>query len=270
LLLLTGCGTYVPGLEEPLQSAADGQQLVQAIVNNVDCEIRDAVGEVLREDKEQFRSGFRRSRRTAWLDNWGVQSTLTLELNERGEANPSFAWSPLSPASAVFGLAGGVSVSTEATRTNSVVSYYSVAQIVRDFHCGSSGRSNGPFLLQSDLKLKEWLLDVVMLQGTGVAQIPPAKEAIQHTLAFELVTSGSLTPSWILRRVSVNTGGAFLGARRGRKHVLVVTLGPLDPSLLAPAIASAAPRGRQARAAADLHLASQIGVAVSSALRNYP
>ena len=32
----------------------------------------------------RFRTGFRKSRQTAWLDNWGVQTTLTLQVNERG------------------------------------------------------------------------------------------------------------------------------------------------------------------------------------------
>ena len=38
-LLAAGCGTYVPGIEEPLSSPVDGQKLVQAIAQNIDCEI---------------------------------------------------------------------------------------------------------------------------------------------------------------------------------------------------------------------------------------
>jgi hypothetical protein len=147
--LIGGCGTYVPGLEEPLSSPADGQQLVQAIVQNIDCEIRNAIGDIIRTDKEEFRTGLRKSRQTAWLDNWAVQTTLSLQVNERGAINPSAKWLPASPANAIFTLAGAGSLSAEATRINQMGSYYSVAQIVNGFPCTADSRPGGLFLLQN-------------------------------------------------------------------------------------------------------------------------
>jgi hypothetical protein len=270
-LLLAGCGTYVPGIEEPLSSPADGQQLVQAIAQNIDCEIRDAVGELIRTDKEEYRAGFRKSRQTAWLDTWGVQTTLTLQVNERGGLNPSTKWLPPSPETAIFTLAGAGSVSAEATRTNKIGSYYTVAQIANGTPCLPQSRPGGLFLLQNDLKLREWLLDIVMLRGTGVTQIPLSKDLIQHQVTFEVISSGSLTPAWTLTRVLVNPDGSFLEAKRGRKHDLLITLGPADATQLVstpsgPRLARVS--SSLAGPAANAHLASEIGLAVSNALRS--
>lgn len=269
--LLAGCGTYVPGLEEPLSPPEDGQLLVEAIVRNIDCEIRNTIGDIIRQDKDDVRTGIAKRRKTAWLDTWGVQTTLTLQVNERGGLNPSAKWMPPSPVTSVFTLAGAGSLSTEATRMNKMGSYYTVAQITNDARCSPDGRPGGLFLLQNDLKLREWLLDIVMLEGTGVALIPATKDVIQHEVTFEIITSGSLTPSWTLTRAVINGDGSFLEAKRGRKHDLLITLGPVDPTLVVHTPAGPRMvRGRPAlaTAAANAHLASEIGIAVSSALRN--
>ncbi len=270
-LLVAGCGTYVPGLEEPLSSPADGQLLVQSIVQNIDCEVRNAIGDIIRQDKKDVQTGFAKSRKTAWLDNWGVQTALTLQVNERGALNPSTKWLPPSPESAIFTLAGAGSLSTEATRMNKMGSYYTVAQITHDARCVPESRPGGLFLLQNDLKLREWLLDIAMLEGTGVALIPATKDVIQHEVTFEVISSGSLTPAWTLTRAVINGDGSFLEAKRGRKHDLLITLGPVDPTLVVHT--PAGPRLVRARpalasTAANAHFASEIGIAVSNALRN--
>src|SRR2546430_4777644 len=103
-LLVAGCGTYVPGIEEPLSSPADGQQLVQAIVQNIDCEIRNAIVDIIQTDKDYVRRGIQKTRQTAWLDNSAVQPRLTLTVNERGGVNPSAQWPPASPADGALPL----------------------------------------------------------------------------------------------------------------------------------------------------------------------
>jgi hypothetical protein len=282
MLLLTGCGTYVPGLQEPLQSAVDGQQLVQGIVQNIDCEIRQAIGDVIRQDEDDVRIGVKRHRQTAWLDEWGVEMTLNLEVSERSGVNPSIDWFPASPANAVFTLGAGAGLSAEATRVNKMGSYYTVYEIMTGPQCIPASRPGGPFLMQSDLKLREWLLTNVMLDGTGVSQQPRSitgpfkQDVLQHRITFEVVSSGSLAPAWRLTRSSLNQGGSLFGASRTRKHDLLLTLGPANPVLLASqkrkarvAIASQLLPAR-ATAASNAHLASEIGIAVSSALRTSP
>lgn len=278
---LAGCGTYVPALQEIPGDAADGQLLVQAIVTNVTCEVQNAVSEVIGKDIENVKSGQFKTRKTAWLDNWGIQMSLNLAVTERGGINPVVNWLPPSPVDAVFNLGGSANASAEATRTEKMGSYHTVPELVARGPCHEASRPGGPFMMQSDLKLREWLRHNVMLEGTGVAEFPSKKDGplkqdvIQHQVKFEVVTGGSLTPGWRLARVSVNQSGSLLSATRTRTHTLVLTLGPADlpgvyvamgrPAPLARVAAQ--PRAAPSLAAANAHLASEIGIAVRENLQ---
>src|SRR5712692_6921537 len=81
---LSGCGTYVPEIQEFPGSPGQGQLLVRSIVENVRCEIQNAVYDVINEDREDVAKRKIPVRHTAWLDNWGVQATLTLTIDETG------------------------------------------------------------------------------------------------------------------------------------------------------------------------------------------
>ena len=96
ILLLGGCGTYVPNIQEFPGDTVDGQLFVQKIVQNINCEITDAVRYVVEQDKKLPR------RTAAWFEDRGVQTTLTLTMDEKGSVNPVVNWLPPSPASAIF------------------------------------------------------------------------------------------------------------------------------------------------------------------------
>ena len=129
-------------------------------------------------------------------------------------------------------------------------------------------------MLQSDLKLKQWLLDNVMLQGTGVAQFPSKKDnplkqdVISHQVKFEVVTEGSLTPGWKLTRVLINQSVTFLSASRTRTHDLN-RLGSAEVPVvtIVPGRAVSTGTAFLAPAAANAHLASQIGIAIRENLQ---
>jgi hypothetical protein len=57
-LFLGGCGTFVPNLQE-IGDDADGMLLVQAIVESVHCEVRNAIATVYRRDDEAATDGAR-------------------------------------------------------------------------------------------------------------------------------------------------------------------------------------------------------------------
>lgn len=273
------CGTYVPRLEEPVTSEPEGQNLIRSIVVNIDCEIRNAINEVIARDIADVRDGVATARRTEWLERWGVQSTLNLQASERSTANPSIDWFP--PISANFSLGANANLSAEASRENKIGSYYTIQEILQRGPCSPASRSNGLFMLQNDLKLAEWLYKVVMIDRMEIAPIPHDKsspvgqDVITHHITFEVVSGGGLTPSWRLAEANINQGGTFLGASRTRKHDLALTLGPADPALLtlpktgtrAYAQRAMTKAARGAAAAANAHLATEIGVAVSNALR---
>jgi Zincin-like metallopeptidase len=76
---------------------------------------------------------------------------------------------------------------------------------------GQKGRCDpqlrgGPMLLQSDLKLNEWLVAAILGDDTGTANFshfdPKTDDVLTHEVTFEIVTSGSLTPTWTLTRAA--------------------------------------------------------------------
>src|ERR1700730_2135118 len=97
-MLLGGCGLYVPEIQDFGDKVA-GQQLVNAIAYNVTCEVQDAIYEIYHPGGQ--------TRASTFLDSWGVQITLSLQIEEKSSVNPLVSWMPPSPASAVFSLAGG-------------------------------------------------------------------------------------------------------------------------------------------------------------------
>jgi hypothetical protein len=89
----------------------------------------------------------------------------------------------------------------------------------------------------------------------SVALDDQSKNVISHDVKFEIVTSGNVTPIWTLVRVTANTTGSLFAADRDRTQDLNITFGPTaGPKELAPA-------------AANTHLATQIGLAVSQSLK---
>jgi len=258
-LTLGGCGTYVPDIQEFPGSRADGQQLVNAIVRNIKCEVQDALDDLYRIQRHTF------------LDTWGVQVVLNLTIVETGAVNPTVSWMPPSPASAVFTLAAGGTLSSAATRTDKLSLYYTVAELRKFKRCVPEARPPGPFLLQSDLKLNEWLVDTVTIQNTGGGDFsmdttkgPFGQSVLSHEVKFDIISSGTATPTWVLQRASINPTGTFLAASRERTHDVTITLGPTDDST--PGAKKGKPR--PSRIAADAALASDIGLSVSTALKN--
>src|SRR4051794_17763391 len=152
--LLCGCGLRVPEIADS-GSRVEGQQLVQAILINITCELRDAVNDL----REAYPEG-------TFIDGYGIQTTLTLTYQEKGTLAPSVNWFPPSPASAIFNIGAGINLSSDATRKNVIDGYYLVSDL-KNARCSDAARPNGLFLLQSDLKLSEWLFTAVSASLTN-------------------------------------------------------------------------------------------------------
>lgn len=260
--LLTGCGTYVPGIQEPPGDAADEQALINSIVHNVKCELRDS-----------FAAVYAAHPRTV-LDNWGVQMSLNFTMGENSAANPNAIWFPPGAATSIFSLAGGANLSSDATRINKVGAFYTVRELRELKECEPGERPGGWMLMQSDLKLRDWLFDNLSLSSSGLINFRRYKpdgtgvNVLSHEVKFEIVTKGNITPSWKLARVTVNPSGSLLSASRTRTHDLILTLGPtviVPPPPGRPQLVSTVV---PARAAAEAHLSSEIGLAVSNGIRN--
>jgi hypothetical protein len=266
-LMFSGCGTYVPEIQEIPGDQADGQLLVQAIVRSIHCEIKDAVAYVIGAEDEDA-TKFHRPSLADWLLDWGAQTQITLTVDEQSTLSPSGLYSPIN----IFSLLGGASASSEATRIETLNYYYPVKELyysrscltredIADSHSGN--HPTGSLLIQSDLKLREWLLGIVTGRLTGDISIstptpsnnPIAKNAITHEITFKIITNGNITPSWKLVRATINPTPPLFMASRTRTHDLLITFGPNN-------------NGQLATPAANTFLASQIGLAVRNQMIN--
>jgi hypothetical protein len=262
-LSVGGCGFAVPEIQDFPATPQDGQLLVQAIVTSVHCEIANAVKQLIDADLDLSRQ-HHQPRFAAFLDKWGVQVSLTLTMMENSSLSPNAVWLPPSPPSSIFTLGAGLNGSAEATRTDSLNFYYTIADLYKRGYC-STGVQMGnahSLLLRSDLKLKEWLFAQVGPVATGEI-VPPTdpggplqRNAFAHEVKFVVHTGGSLNPAWTLANATINQSGNLFETNRDRTHDLTITFGPDNSG-----------KGLQLPAANE-HLAKQIGLAVSTNLRN--
>lgn len=270
---LAGCGTYVPNIQEFPGNTGDGQLFVKQILHNINCEITEAVQYIIEQDKRLAPANGGR-RQAAWFEGWGIQTTLSLTMDEKGSVNPVVNWFPPSPASSIFNLAGTGTASSQGTRIDKINSFNTVRQFLKNT---CVNRPDGLWMLSSDLKLREWLAYAFSAANSDEVSFPadangPWKSnVISHQVKFVVSTSGGITPGWKLQRVLVNQSGNFLGASRDRTHDLTITLGPADEIktivTLRNGTETTLTSRRPSTQAADAHLASQIGSAVASAIR---
>jgi hypothetical protein len=261
-----GCGFRVPDIQE-VGGRVEGQRFVQAILTNVTCEVRNALNDLYLAYPEG-----------TFIDRWGVQITLTITTDEKGEIAPGVSWTPpgLTQPSSVFTLGAGVGFSADATRTNKINAYHLVVDLQKT-RCSEEARPNGLFLLQSDLKLSEWLFQAVIAAKTNTIDFPTTilaikENVLQHQIKFDVATSASLTPTWTLTRLTVNPSGNTFAASRTRSHELLITLGPADSDV----VLARDRNGRRttvairqpSRQAADLHLSSTISTGIEAAVKS--
>ncbi len=235
-LFLCACGLSVPEIQENPTNQVGGQLLVKAIVNSVHCDLKNAVLYAL---GPSSRPQNRAKKQAFFTSDWGAQMALTLTVEEKWILNPVVVVTPMTPPSQVFTLGLGATVSADATRKETLNLYYTVADLRSGRPCPEPNNlepnaPREPLLLQNDLKLKEWLLDEVMLVGTNEigAPIDPGniykQNVLQHEVKFEVITNGTLAPALKLVTSNVNQSGTFFSTTRDRTHDLIVTFGPVD------------------------------------------
>jgi hypothetical protein len=263
---LPGCGLRVPPIDD-FSNRVSEQQFVQALLTHITCELRGAVDYV----HQTF------PREVLFIDGYGIQTTLTLTYDEKGGLAPGISWSPPSPASALFTLGAGLTLSGSATRIGTIDGYYLVSDL-KKATCSEGALTHGAFMLQDDLKLGAWLVAAIIAEKRNVENFRDASlvskdgSVLQHEVKFVIETDASATPSWKLTRATVNPGTDFLTLSRTRTNDLIITLGPAEPKV----VAAHARDGRRVavvgvepgRRAADQHLSALIRAGLEGALRN--
>jgi hypothetical protein len=282
-LLVGGCGLFVPELQESIphggqpseQEGLEGQAFVNSIVFNVTCEVRDAIVQFYRDYPDGL-----------FLNTWGVQVTLSLQVEEKSSANPNVNWLPPSPATSIFNFNFGLTGSADATRIDKINWFLPVSQFRGKKACGNE-RPSGVFILESDLRLKEWLYDAINATRTrnidfsNEANGPFKQNVLSHEVKFEVISAANAIPGWKLVQATINQSGTGLTTSRDRTHDLTITFGPAVASGSTPALDANGHQKKDAQGrpiyvtiyeptlqAANSHLASEIGLAVANGLKS--
>jgi hypothetical protein len=280
---LGACGTYVPEIQEFWGTREDAAIKVNKISAQVVCELRKAVQQVFWDSQnnpvilvpEPGRPP-PKVRTLSWFETWAAQVTLNLTIVENSAISPGITFNrPLhnvilhfptggdvtAPQSSTLGLGG--SLSSTATRVDKLGMFFTVEELKNgkpsmDRSCRTPP-ANADLFIQSDLKLYEWLKAALLPSATSIVDYTNNKQnTISHEVKFQIVSNGSLTPTWKLVRFTGNTSGTFFSAGRDRTQDLTITFGPQDDQ-----------KAKQlAQAAANADLAAQIGAAVAHALKN--
>jgi hypothetical protein len=175
-----------------------------------------------------------------------------------------------------FSLGFGGTLSSTATRIDKFNPYWSIADLAIPIKSTSScypqndpfiangikPASSSPLIIESQLGIKDWLVGAMFVDeiipstpqkssssggaGGGGGAKP---ESISIEIKFVIVTSGNVTPTWKLVKVSANSSSPFFNTGRTRTHDLIITIGP------------------NSQQTNNSHLAAQIGNAVSNANR---
>ncbi len=166
----------------------------------------------------------------------------------------------------LYSLGLGATLSSTATRIDRINAYWTMGYLKKPPRANTActgapdpyldpnnpydrPSSSSPFLLQSELGIKKWLLESLENEkllpsnkvrssgaptsdsksGSSTGKDP---DELQEEIKFVIVSSGNITPTWKLVRVSANTGAPLFGLGRTRTHDLLITIGPGKGTML--------------------------------------
>ena len=269
-LWLGGCGLYVPRIEEAWEGGKDAVFFESNIKGHVYCELQRAIALTsMKGDSPEdqvtvtdFNTGVKRD---ALPDDWGVQITLSFQVDETGAVNPSASLLT----SPTFSVGLGASLSSQATRVDKYDSYYAVAPLKLSIATGGNedcSIERNSSLLSGDLGILTWLKQALAFEqhnrSSKVTSSAFKQDVLSYETKFIVITSGNANPQWKLVRVATNQSGSpLLSASRTRSHDLLITFGPTGDGT--PGKKKGSTPGAMA---ANSHLAEDIGRAVANAL----
>jgi hypothetical protein len=273
-----------PANGKPTVGVSGTAQIEFEIKRRIYCDLKSAVQAV---NQIQVSEG-RGPPKQPLPPDWGAQVSLSLQVDEAAALNPGVTFNQVlpnaikafGPANTVttpqsFNLGFGATLSSTATRVDKFDPYWSIAFLMTPDTAGSACKkvngeyvndlfkqlgwtpaSSSPFILESDLGIKEWLRGAMMVDyllhsvGAPAAKGGQNPDTVSYEIKFVIVSNGSVTPTWKLVKVSANTSGTFFSTGRTRTHDLIITIGPKGDNSI------------------QAHLASTIGNAVANANRS--
>jgi hypothetical protein len=285
--VFSGCGLRTPELELGGEKTDRVGITLNHIVNEVRCELIHGVVRALAVDDDLAEhQPFKSVPKLGWLEDWSALATITMTAEEISSLSPGVLFtSPMEnsitkfPNGAVtngqsFSLAANYSVTADGIRTEKVNFFFVfkdyIEKVPRDKNTILSipCEHQGDVLLESNLRLDDWIQEAVFPAYNATIRTPEGYtrpiSVMSHEVNFVVKQTGNITPSWKLIPVSANQGSLpFFQAQRNRTDDLLITLGATaatDAGKKVPAAPS--------NEVVNSHLASEIGAAVSTALRS--
>jgi hypothetical protein len=263
-------GSSFVGCSVPEKAFGDAYEqnkaLFNAVVRGVQCEIRRAV-------KDQVRDP-----RVAWLKNWSALIHLNLKFDTTLAFNPGVTFkTPMVPAevtlgdhstqvfSQMYSFGVGGNFSGQAIRTEDVTFFYPFDATFFNTpdDPGTSCYRYGGLTIGANLKLGDWLDDVLEpVKNCAFAGRPVAGpadsvlgyelaseddgarctteelrrgyskdnpiKAFSHEITFVITLEGGVAPSWNLVRIESPITSPLFDARRRDTSDLIITLGSAD------------------------------------------
>ena len=187
----------------------------------------------------------------------------------------------------MFSVGLGATLSSQATRIDKFYSYFSVAQLKasmaypdtscrrfdNDGQLVDISHEGASYLVSGNLGIDAWLKSA-LIQQNGIPSSPELQSAftkldvISYDVKFIVITTGTVTPSWKFLKLTAGTGSPFASANRTRTHELILTLGPNSTATVTDKKGKKTVINSPSGAAGNLHFSSEIGQAVSSAVRS--
>ncbi|MGP0094866.1 MAG: hypothetical protein ACLPKB_33670 [Xanthobacteraceae bacterium] len=278
---LGGCGLFVPEKDlfagenhDPGLPSAQGV-LENTIVGHIHCELRDGLMEVL---------AIRTTNGSLdWLNKWGAQVTLKIQVEEQSAVNPGVSLlTPLENSVKAFPVGGsvvsgqnvsiglGLSGTAHATRveTISFTLTFKDLKLEAQTDAAKGIRScdiykNG-VMLQSDLKIRQFLYDKAFIATTGEAtsvNLPGLKKTkvvspyttFTEDITFVASYGGSVTPMWKFATIAIDPSSNMASATRTHTNDVLITLGPVAKPA-DPALKTAAQLSDEAKSVHDAQL----------------
>jgi len=292
LVNLTGCGTYVPEMQNFWQNKDAGLVQVDVLRDHVSCEIISAVQIILAENEEANKVRAQNGLPTVNLSDittWVAEVLLTLTVDERSQFNPSAALNDIYPNVVKKFSSGAVTVgqtgslglagqfSSDGTRKITVAYGLSLhdyligpraRKLAAAAQTGTRCSKPGGVFTDGDLKFKDTLESALVpeannkediyssdyLRELATAEKATKKDVIAHEVTFVVVYGVNATPSIKLVNVSANQGASsFLGVQRTNTQDVTITIGP-------------AVAGQPNLTASNTILASQINIGTVNAI----
>lgn len=278
-----GCGLYTPDFQEFWGTPDDADTKVKLVVREVECELKRAFS--LEESWDiQHSKELGTPRTLDFLEGWLVDAAFLFTIEEKSTVNPGVSLNtPMASATSYFAhgatvttpqsfsLGLGGLLSSDAYRQEKFHIPYLVSALVgpeKDLpppetiqqKACETANADGSLFLQSDFKLDEWLRRIANVQRReqGNFNVPDAfatSGASVEDVRFEIVSSGNITPTWKLVRVSADPNTTLFNTSRDRTQEVILTMGPTNG------------KGQLTGAGQNAALAAEIGAAVAQAIK---